>query len=272
MSITLKIKDRLTRIAASLGVFIASYQEDHVYVPVKKTRKGKFVDLPLQDAKVKSEKQPISSLNTLNEDSFYKIANQVIADGRTFLAHDRLYILWQSILNVQFMRLPVAEVGSYRGGSAYFIAAGFRSLSGEDISLHVIDTFDGHPDKVTSKFDNQHVQGYFSDTDYETVKAYLSPFLKVQVHKGEFTAVASRLSVTQYSFVHIDVDIYQSILDCLNYFGDRIAIGGVIIVDDYGTESCPGVERAVKEYLQQHTNFYVWQPFTEQVILVKYSK
>jgi hypothetical protein len=265
----LKIKNFLVRVAASLGIFITSYQEDYVYVPVKKTRKGKLVDLPLQDTNIKSDKQPLGDLSTLDEDLFYKIANRVISDGKTFLSHDRLYILWQSIRNVRFVFLPAVEVGSYRGGSAFFIATALNELLGTEVPLHVIDTFEGHPDKVSQEFDNQHVQGYFSDTSFEDVQSYLSGFSKVIMHKGEFTSVAKELSVIQYGFVHIDVDIYQSILDCLNYFGERIVEGGVIVVDDYGAPSCPGVERAVKEYLQKHNNFYVWQPFTEQIILVK---
>jgi len=260
------IKKSLSRVAAFFGFFVDYYHDGYVYVPVKQTRKGKLVNFLENEAKVKL---PLSSLNTLGEDHFNALANQVIADGRTFLAHDRLYILWQAVRNVYSLQLPSAEVGSYRGGSAFFLARAFKEFLGRELPLHVIDTFEGHPDKITQEFDNQHAEGYFSDTSVEAVQDYLSCFSKVIVHKGEFTSVVKDISINKYGFVHIDVDIYQSILDCLNYFGKRIAEGGVIVVDDYGTVSCPGVERAVKEYLSQNEGFMAWQPFTEQIILIK---
>ena len=266
MNLKSSLRKILSKVAASFGFFVDYYHEGYVYVPVKQTRKGRLVRSLENEAKVKL---PLSSLNTLGEDHFRILADQVISDGRTFLADDRLYILWQAIRNVYLLQLPSVEVGSFRGGSAFFIASAFKKLFGEEIPLHVIDTFEGHPDKVNQEFDNQHVQGYFSDTSFEDVQSYLSHFSKVVMHKGEFTAVADHLSISQYGFVHIDVDIYQSILDCLRYFGERVVEGGVIVVDDYGAQSCPGVELAVKEYLSQNKHFLVWQPFTEQIILIK---
>lgn len=260
------LRNILSRVATFFGFFVDYYHEGYVYVPVKQTRKGRLVTSLENEAKVKL---PLSCLNTLGEDHFKSLADRVISDGRTFLAHDRLYVLWQAIRNVHLLQLPGVEVGSFRGGSAFFIAGAFKSILGEEVPLHIVDTFEGHPDKVNREFDNQHEPGFFSDTSFEDVQAYLSGFSKVVMHKGEFTVVVGELPVNMYGFVHIDVDIYQSILDCLNYFGELLVEGGVIVVDDYGAPSCPGVEKAVKEYLGQNKQYWAWQPFTEQIILVK---
>jgi O-methyltransferase len=48
---------------------------------------------------------------------------------------------------------------------------------------------------------------------------------------GTFAEVAG---VDRYSFVHVDTDIYQSVLDCCTWFYPRLATGGALVFDDYG--------------------------------------
>jgi hypothetical protein len=47
-----------------------------------------------------------------------------------------------------------------------------------------------------------------------------------------------------------------------------MAKGGVIVVDDYPTKKCPGVERAVDEYCKAHPNVIKIIPLTGQCILI----
>ncbi len=54
----------------------------------------------------------------------------------------------------------------------------------------------------------------------------------------------------EYSFVHIDVDLYQPTLDCLNFFYNRMIPGGIIISDDYKWQHTPGVKRAFDEFFK----------------------
>ncbi len=53
-----------------------------------------------------------------------------------------------------------------------------------------------------------------------------------------------------WSFVHVDVDLYEPTLACLEYFVPRLAPGGVIINDDYGSQSFPGAGRAWDLYFE----------------------
>ncbi len=52
---------------------------------------------------------------------FSEIASQVIEDQTTTLNYDRLYTLWQAVRHISSPDSPLAEVGTYRGGSAKFI-------------------------------------------------------------------------------------------------------------------------------------------------------
>src|SRR5207302_1883388 len=47
---------------------------------------------------------------------------------RTMLSRGRLWTLWQAVHNVASLDGAAAEVGVYRGGSAYFLAASFAGL------------------------------------------------------------------------------------------------------------------------------------------------
>jgi hypothetical protein len=55
-------------------------------------------------------------------------------------------------------------------------------------------------------------------------------------------------SLHRFCFVHLDVDVYQSTLDGLEFFFPRLQTGGVLLSHDYNSVSCPGVRRAFDEY------------------------
>jgi hypothetical protein len=239
--------------ARSSGVFVARYQPDH-----------RYVDRTL----IWEPEQKFSCKDRQTFELFYSVAKPVVEAGRTLLDYERLYILWQAARWVHKLKLPVAEIGSYRGGSAYFLAKAFKVLAGEELPVHVFDTFEGHPAKISEQ-DTFHVAGFFGDTSYEEVKAYLAPFSRVDIHKGEISESIKTLDNMSYGLVHIDVDIYQSTLDCLNYFGARLAGGGVIVLDDFESRKCPGVRTAVIEYLRKENHFQLGRLQTEQLMLFK---
>ncbi len=48
----------------------------------------------------------------------------------------------------------------------------------------------------------------------------------------------------------MDGDFYESIIDSLRLVWPKLAIGGVITIDDYQRDALPGVERAVRDFFQ----------------------
>ena len=187
------------------------------------------------------------------------------------LPQKRLWTLWQCVANVVLLDGHVAEVGTYRGGSAYFIAASFVKRLGHEVPMDVIDTFEGHPAEKLSETDSAiHSDGSkFLSTSYESVVDYLSPFEHLTVRRGEFSAVAARLPERTYRLVHVDVDLYVPALDCLRYFGPRLVRGGIVLLDDYGAAACPGIRQAADEYLADG-GFQTWDTRSRQLVLVKH--
>jgi hypothetical protein len=203
------------------------------------------------------------------EQEFIDLARLVHDHGTTGLGDERLYVLWQAAKNVRHLVGAAVEVGTYRGGSAYFIAAALTQFGQPDSELRVIDTFHGHPaDRVTAR-DSFHPPGKFSDTSFERVREYLSPFPGVRVRRGEFLKASKSLPDVSYRLVHVDTDLYRPTLDCLKYFGARMVSGGIIVVDDYGAEKCVPVVDAVANYLAIDDRWAVWDVMSEQIVLVR---
>ena len=66
----------------------------------------------------------------------------------------------------------------------------------------------------------------------------------------------------KFSFVHIDVDLYQPTLDCLEFFFPKLVSGGIIVCDDYNSSQFPGAKNAWDYYFKdKKINLFYEQPF-----------
>jgi O-methyltransferase len=63
-----------------------------------------------------------------------------------------------------------------------------------------------------------------------------------------FPAGFPRYSGEPIALLHLDVDLYQSHKDCLEWFEPLVAPGGVIAFDEYRNPSWPGATQAIDEY------------------------
>lgn len=203
------------------------------------------------------------------EEGFEALSSQTLAEKRTLLEHNRLLTLFHSVRNTQNLSGAVAEIGSYKGGSAKFIARTFAHF-GFKPPIHVFDTFTGHPDQLIETLDGEHTTpGLFSDTDAESVRSYLSDFENIQIHVGTIEERCSAVADEQFALVHIDVDIYSATVTCLNFFSPRIVGGGIFVIDDYGFSTCIGVKQAIDYFLTVNHEYTGWYLHTGQFVLQK---
>lgn len=134
----------------------------------------------------------------------------------------------------------IAEVGVYKGGSAKIICE-----AKGDKSLYLFDTFEGLP--VVGALDILFHEGQFKSS-LEEVKSNLHKYKNVYFCKGLFPDSADQIKNKTFSFVHLDVDIYKSTLDCLYFFYPRMSKGGVIISHDYTVAT--GVKKAFDDFFK----------------------
>lgn len=183
---------------------------------------------------------------------------------KTMIDVSRAYMIYQFLLNVCHIEGAAAEIGVWRGGTAQLISSLLYHKK-----IYLFDTFEGLPAISPECDKNYHCEGEFGDTSYEDVKSLFSQQDYVTIIKGVFPGSMENGHTypSKFCFVHVDVDLYQSAKDCCRHFYPLLVPGGVMIFDDYGFGTCPGVRQAVDEFFEgKHGHFYL--P-TGQYVVIK---
>lgn len=172
--------------------------------------------------------------------------NLSIETGLDSVERTQLYL---AVANITHINNPMAEVGVYKGGSARIICE-----ANSDKTLYLFDTFEGLPQ--LSEFDNPllYYKGRF-DTKIEEVVENLKE-CKTEIIKGMFPESAKSFSDMKFSFVHLDVDLYQSTKDCLEFFYPKMSTGGIILSHDY--QNNKGVNKAINEFFEDKPETILW--------------
>jgi O-methyltransferase len=150
----------------------------------------------------------------------------------------------------------------FRGGTARLLAK-ITAPAGK--TVHLFDTFAGMP-SVDSNAD-LHKAGDFANTSLEAVQRYLHDCDNVRLYQGFFPSTAQPIEQLSFALVHIDVDIYTSVLSCCGFFYPRMEHGGLMIFDDYGFISCPGAKKAVDEFFADKPEVPIYLPTGQCLVL-----
>lgn len=162
-------------------------------------------------------------------------------EGRwyTLLSRASCQVLFDEARACRRLEGHFAELGVYRGGSARIIE---RAVGR---GIHLFDTFAGIPG--TALPTDGYKAGDFA-ASYSSVRAFLST-CRVTLWEGLFPGTAEQFVGERFAFVFVDVDIEQSVADALAFFVPRLSPGGTILFDDWGDPRCPGVKKAILEYV-----------------------
>ncbi len=153
------------------------------------------------------------------------------------MSNSEINNLISSINETQNIEGDIAEVGGYKGESAKVIC---QNKQGK--TLHLFDTFEGLPYS-----DGIYKKGEYK-SNYSTVKSYLSKYPNTFIYRGIFPETSDPIKYKTFSMVHLDVDVYKSTIDCLNFFYHRMNKGGIILIHDYTYSK--GVADAVNIFFQ----------------------
>lgn len=134
-----------------------------------------------------------------------------------------------------------AEFGVFSGGSLEILAR-----HNANTEILAFDSFEGLPQPSDKDYHNK---GDFRDVNVDNIVGYFKMiYPRVRIVKGFSPKVFQLAKSQKFSFVHVDADLYQSVLDALNFFVPRMLTGGMILLDDYRVESTPGCEEAIDDY------------------------
>lgn len=202
----------------------------------------------------------LASFRNQEDNSGIDLIKQIKGETEMLLSDQEAYLIYKIVKKVEKIEGDIAEVGVYKGGSAKLM----RAATGKPV--HLFDTFEGLPELCEKDNPKQFQKGRYASS-FGIVKNYLNQYSEVYFYPGIFPSTAEPVKDKKFSFVHIDVDIYESTLNCLKFFYPRMSSGGVIISHDY--PGSDGARRAIDEFLKYKPEIAI-QPFaTRQALIVK---
>jgi len=189
------------------------------------------------------------------------VIKQIRKEAEMQLSGLEAYQICVAVRKTEKIEGDIAEVGIYKGGSAKLICETAKKKS-----VHLFDTFEGLPDLCAMDSLERFHKGEFS-VKFENVKDYLKKYPNVYFYKGLFSSTSESVNNKTFSFIHLDVDLYESTLSCLKFFYPRISKGGVIISHDY--PGSKGVKSAFDEFFIDKPEIIIELPGCDQCLIVK---
>lgn len=184
-------------------------------------------------------------------DPLYKEAFAMAKDRTLMSEENRMNIFL--LLRFFLDKIPfghIVEYGSYRGGSAIFMAYVVQKLY-PGMKVFALDSFEGMPQ--TDKNVDAHNAGDFSDVDLERLQKRVNE-LKLDnlvLVKGYFenTNEGVMAQAGKICLAHIDCDIAPAVKYSYEGVTPFMVDGGYIVFDDATVSSCIGATEVVEELI-----------------------
>lgn len=162
---------------------------------------------------------------------------------------ERCFVLQNVVRGLRNVPGDVAECGLRFGKSTAFMLQADEAKR----SYCLFDSFEGLSEPTAKDALPSTGKAYWTQSDLSVPEDLVRENLKgfgqeLLIYKGwipdRFPEVADRT----FALLHVDVDLYQPSLDALAFFWPRLAPGGIVVCDDYGSRKCPGAKRAFDEF------------------------
>lgn len=186
-----------------------------------------------------------------SRDTFYKYPKDFVdfitlRSDTLNLDIEEAFTLWSLITRNSAIPGMIVEIGVYKGASLGLIATAVKHSSNKEREIIGIDTFEGIPSlkgNGDEKFAN-----YLSDVNFHEVQQVLGN--QAKLIKGFFPDCVDIQELIPIFLLHLDVDTFQSTRNALDLLWPNVSLGGAVVVHDYNSQGCPGVLRAVQEWME----------------------
>lgn len=157
----------------------------------------------------------------------------------------------------------IAEFGSWRGANLLFLAKLLRILDSQGgKQVHCFEGFEGLGTFTPSDGASISERGRYKGS-YEELLDVISLYEMegdICIHKGlvhdTLPTVLKEQTELTFSLIYCDVDLYEPTKEILDMVHERLAKGGIFVLDEYNDEKYPGETVAVREFLKVHGDKY----------------
>jgi O-methyltransferase len=204
------------------------------------------------------EIRPMSTYSPWNKDiEFWQTMSLV--KSSILIDPLRCYELWSLVEQSKKNKSgALIEIGAFRGGSGALIAKKAK-LCGIKDTVYLCETFEGVV--KAGENDPSYFGGEHSETSVEVVNKLIFETFEldnVKVLKGVFPEeTAHEVEGETFRFCHIDVDVYQSAKDSIDWIWERMEIGGIVVYDDFGSFHCKGITKFVEEQIHLEDRIFL---------------
>lgn len=164
---------------------------------------------------------------------------------------DRKFVLWSMVRSTRDLPGDTAECGVLDGASSYLVCSARRDCG--PFLHHAFDSFEGLSPPEAEDQPNSPMAFRWSSGDLavsiEEAMDKLGRFDNIRYHKGWIPSRFDEVAQLRFSFVHVDVDLYQPTRDSIEFFYPRLVPGGILLCDDYGYHTCPGARKAFDDFV-----------------------
>jgi O-methyltransferase len=175
------------------------------------------------------------------------------------------------------------ECGVWRGGSSMAVCLSLLADQVSDRHMFLYDTFAGMSEPTDADRDfsgdtaaaqlsrTERGKGVWCEAGVEDVLANMLgthyPAENIRLIKGKVEDTIPGIIPESIALLRLDTDWYESTRHELEHLYPRLAIGGVLILDDYG--HWQGARKAVDEFFLQRSEFPLLMPldFTGRIMV-----
>jgi len=152
----------------------------------------------------------------------------------------------------------VAELGVYKGNSAFLLGRYAKMLNTQ---CYLLDTFSGFDSRDLRGADLAADNTLFRDTSIEEVERIVEGNSNIQFIKGYFPESVKELHIEgQFALVHLDCDLERPFKAGLEYFYPKLCRGGFLVMHDYSSLYWPAIGEAVDSFFAGKPEFKIMIP------------
>lgn len=177
---------------------------------------------------------------------------------------------------IQGITGDVVECGVGWGRSVLALSIAMQALNQKRV-IHGFDSFEGFPEPTIEDLPGKAKRGHYKTRQASVIKHLLNSGLSehfvasnIRLVAGFFVDSLPRYDGGKVAFLHLDVDIYSSYKETLEFFYPKVAAGGIIAFDEYQSfEKYPGARKAIDEFFEGRREKIIKSSLLDRYYVVK---